>query len=79
MAESRVVTREIDKPRRWDLPFSRDLPNPDEQRDMTAQDVDRFFGVHRVSSRYGRLAGHSRPRSRSMAKTRHCLRPPTLA
>ncbi len=35
----------IDKPQRWDLAFSRDLPNPDEQRDMTAQDLDRLMSV----------------------------------
>ena len=30
----------IDRPGRWDVPFARELPDPDERRDMTDEDVD---------------------------------------
>ena len=35
----------MDKPGRWDLPFSRDLPNDAECRDMTDQDIDRLLST----------------------------------
>jgi Fe-S-cluster-containing dehydrogenase component/CRP-like cAMP-binding protein len=35
----------IEKPARWDLPFSRDLPNDAECRDMTDQDIERLLSI----------------------------------
>lgn len=35
----------IEQPRRWDLPFSLDLPNPADGRDMTDEDLARLMSV----------------------------------
>ncbi|MBI1375253.1 MAG: 4Fe-4S dicluster domain-containing protein [Phycisphaera sp.] len=35
----------FEKPERWDLPFSQDLPNPDERRDMTEHDIGRLMSI----------------------------------
>ncbi len=41
MAETYAIT----KPERWDLPFSHDLADPDERRDMTYADIDRLLSM----------------------------------
>lgn len=33
----------LDKPKRWDLPFSQDLPNEAERRDLTETELDRLL------------------------------------
>jgi len=38
-----LQTQIIDKPKRWDLPFSRDLPNEIECRDLTEQELDQLL------------------------------------
>ena len=35
----------IDKPKRWDLPFSHDLPHPLERRDMSDADLARLLAM----------------------------------
>jgi len=44
-----AVAQTLDKPERWDLPFSRDLPNQLEQRDMTDQEVEDLLSVEPFS------------------------------
>jgi len=39
----------IDKPKRWDLPFSRDLPNEIECRDLTEQELDQLLEMEPFS------------------------------
>ena len=45
MAQAQV----IDKPKRWDLPFSRDLSNRVEQRDMSEADIEHLLSIEPFS------------------------------
>lgn len=42
-------SQSIDKPKRWDLPFSRDLPNALERHDMSEEDVERLLSLEPFS------------------------------
>ncbi len=52
----------IDQPRRWDLPFSRDLPNVRERRDMSDLDVDRLMSIEP----FAHIAAESFPKHLSL-------------
>ncbi len=44
------ITQVIDKPRRWDLPFSRDFPNESERRDLTEFELDQLLDTEPFSA-----------------------------
>jgi len=45
-----VQAEVIERPQRWDVPFSRDLSDPDEHRGMTDEDVTRLLAIEPFSS-----------------------------
>ena len=44
-----VEAEVIERPERWDVPFSLDLPDPDERRPMTDEDVARLMAIEPFS------------------------------
>ncbi len=48
-AQAQLQTQMRDKPKRWDLPFSRDLPNEIECRDLTEKELDELLETEPLS------------------------------